>query len=125
MKIVPNIFIIYTQLWPALCNSKEQPKIYPETAMLSIKQTVHIRDLTIQLSAVSAIRFHGCSMFIRKPICHVHIANLLYDLGFQGPWMYGYATVSYKRILDHLTFWPAHTVVTTAVYKEKFVWGKC
>ena len=33
--------------------------------------------------------------------------------------MYGYATVSYNQILDHLKFWPAHTAVTTAVLKVK------
>ena len=31
--------------------------------------------------------------------------------------MYGYATVSYNQILDHLKFWSAHTVITTAVLK--------
>ena len=69
-----------------------------------IKQTVHIRDLTIQTRAVSAICFHCCSMFIRKTICPVHMANFLYDLGFLGRCMYGYATVSYNQILDHLKF---------------------
>ena len=33
--------------------------------------------------------------------------------------MYGYATVSYNQTLDHLKFWPAITVVTTAVLKVK------
>ena len=46
--------------------------------------------------------------------------------------MYGYATVSYNHILDHLKFWPAHTAVTTPVLKVKkigkideltFVWS--
>ena len=31
--------------------------------------------------------------------------------------MYGYATASYNQILDHLTFWPAHTAVKTATLK--------
>ena len=29
--------------------------------------------------------------------------------------MYGYVTVSYNQILDHLKFWPTNTAVTTAV----------
>ena len=103
------------------CYLKERSEIYPETTIPTmhwpIKQTVHIRDLTIQTRAVPAIRFHDCSMFICKPICPVHMANFLYDLGFLGPWMYGNATVSYYQIWDHFKFWPAHTVVTTAVLK--------
>ena len=47
------------------------------------------------------------------------MANFLYEMGFLGPWMYGYATVSYNQILDHVKFWPAHTVVTTDVLKLK------
>ena len=53
LKIVPynNIFFVYTPLWQVLCNLKEWPEIYAETAIPSmhwpIKQTVHIRDLTI------------------------------------------------------------------------------
>ena len=35
--------------------------------------------------------------------------------------MYGYATVSYNQILDHLKFLPALTAVTTAVLKVKIV----
>ena len=58
-------------------------------------------------------------MFIRKPLCPVDMANFLHDLGFLGPWMYGYATVSYNQILDHLKFWPAQSAVTTAVLKVK------
>ena len=72
-----------------------------------IKQTVHISNLTIQTRAVSAIRFHGCSMFIREPTSPVHMVNFLYDQGFLDHWLYGYATVSYKHILEHLKFdWP-------------------
>ena len=63
-----------------------------------------MRDLTIQSRAVSAIRVYGCTMFIPKSMCAVYMANFLYDLGFLGPWMYGYATVSYNQILDHLKF---------------------
>ena len=127
LKIVPNAntFFVYTTLWQVLLNSKERPEIYPETAILSmqwhIKQTVHIRDLTIQTRTVSAIRFHGCSMLIRKPICPVNMANFLYDLGFLCPWMHGYAAVSFNQILDHLMFWPAHSAVTTAVIKVKIL----
>ena len=130
LKIVQNtnIFFVYTQFWPVLCNLKEWREIYPETAIPSIhwhiKQTVHIRDLTIPTRAVSAIRFHGCRMSIRQPICPVNMANFLYDLGFLGPWIYDYATVSYKQILDHLKFWPAHSAVTTAALKVKISLGK-
>ena len=130
LKISPNTntFFVYTSLWQIMCNSKERPEICPETAIpymhWPIKHTVHIWDLTIQTRAVSAIWFHGCSMFIRKPLCPVKMANFLYDLGFLGPCMYGYATVSYNQILDHLKFWPAHSVVTTAVIKVKIVLGK-
>ena len=81
------------------------------------KQTEHIRDITIQTKAVSAIRFHGCSMFIPKPVFPVHLANFLYDLGFRGPWMYGYTTVSYFQILDHLKFWPTYSAIITAILK--------
>ena len=125
LKIVPNAntFLVYTPLWQVLCNLKERPEIYPETAIPSmhwpIKQTVHIRYLTIQTRAGSALRFHGCSMFIRKPICPVNMANFLYDLGFLGPWIYGYATVSNNQILDHSRFWQAHSAVTAAVIKVK------
>ena len=52
------------------------------------------------------------------------MANFLYDLGFLDPWFYGYATVSYKQILDPLKFWPAHFAVTTAVLKVKLFLGK-
>ena len=125
LKIAPNTntFFVYTLLGQVLYNSKKQPEIDPETAIPSmhwpIKQTRLIRDLTIQTRAVSAIRFHGWSMLIRKPMCPVNIANFLYDLGFLAPWMYGYATVSYNKILEHLKFWRAHSVVTTAVFKVK------
>ena len=129
-QIAPNTntFFVYTPLWQVLCNTKERPEIYPKTAIPSmhwpIKQTVHIRDLTIQTRAVSAIRFHGCSMFICKPICPVNMANFLSDLGFLGPWMYGYATVCYNQILDHLKFWPAHSATTIAALKVKLFLGK-
>ena len=33
--------------------------------------------------------------------------------------MYGYATISYNQILDHLKFLPAHSGITTAVFKVK------
>ena len=125
LKIVPNnnVFFVYTSLWQVLCNLKKCPEIYPETAILSmhwaIKQTVRIRCLTIYTKAVSAIRVNVCLMCIRKPICSVHMANFLYETGFLGPWMYGYATVSYNQILNHVKFWPTHTVVTTDVFKLK------
>ena len=47
------------------------------------------------------------------------MTNFLYDLGFLGPWMYGYATVSYNQIVDHLKLRPANSAVTvtTAVWK--------
>ena len=109
LKIVPNniiliiyIYIVffYTKLWRVLCYLKEQQEIFPETAIppmhWPMKQTVHFRDLTIQERAVSAIRFHGCSMFMRRPLCPVQMANFLYDLGSLGHWMYGNTTVSYK-----------------------------
>ena len=35
--------------------------------------------------------------------------------------MYGYATVSYNQIFDHLKFWLAFTAITTAVLKVKIV----
>ena len=60
-------------------------------------------------------------MITRNPICSEDMANFLYDLDFLGPWMYGYATVSYNQILDHLKFWPAFTAITTAVLKVKIV----
>ena len=89
--------------WKVLCNLKEQLEIYPETVIPTmhwpIKQTVHIIDLIIQIIAVSAIHFHGCSIFIHKPTCPVHLVNFLHDMDFLGPWMYGYATVSYNQIL--------------------------
>ena len=123
LKPVPhnNIFYVYTLLWHVLCNLKERPEIYPKTVMPSmhwpIKQTVHVRDTTILTSAVSAFHYYGCSMIILKPICSEDMANFLYDLDFLRPWMYGYATVSYDQILNHLNFWPALTVVTTAILK--------
>ena len=126
LKIVPNTntFFVYTLLWQVLCNLKEWPEIYPETAIPSmhwhIKQTVHIRDLTTQTRAVPAIRFHGCAMSIRKPIHPVNMANFLHDLGFLGPWIYGYTSFSYNQILDNLKFWPAHSAITTAVLKVKY-----
>ena len=58
-------------------------------------------------------------IFIRKPICSAHMANFLYELGFLGPRMYGYATVSYSQMFDPLKFWPAHTVETTDVLELK------
>ena len=29
--------------------------------------------------------FYGCSMFISKPICPVHMSNYLYDMLYLGP----------------------------------------
>ena len=57
-------------------------------------------------------------------MCYEDMANFLYDLSFLGPWIYGYAPVSYNQILDHLKFWPALTAVATAVLKLKFVMCK-
>ena len=48
-------------------------------------------------------------MFINKPICSEDMANFRYDLSFLGPWIYGYATVSYNKMLDYMQFWPAFT----------------
>ena len=118
-----NILFVYTMLYQVLCYLNEWTVIYPEIAIhlmhWPIKQSVHIRDLTIKTRAVSAIRFYGVSMFIPGPICPVHMSNFLYDLGFLGPWMYCYANVSYNQILDHLKFWSTHTTVTTVVLKVK------
>ena len=117
LKIVPhnNIFFVYTLPKHVLCNLKEQPDIYPKTAMPSmhwlIKETVHVRDATILTFAVSAFRFYGCSIIIHKQICPEDMANFLYDMGFLGPWIYRYATVSYNQILDHLKFWPVLTML--------------
>ena len=53
LKIVlnNNIFFVYTPLYQALCNFNERPENDPKTAIPSmhwpIKQTVHIRDLTV------------------------------------------------------------------------------
>ena len=63
--------------------------------------------------------FFGCSMCIYKSIYTVHMANFLYEPGSLGPSMYGYATVSYDQIWEHLKFWQAHTTVTTAVFKAE------
>ena len=52
------------------------------------------------------------------------IWRTFYDLSFLDPWIYGYATVSYNQILEHLKFWPAPTAFTTAVLKVNFVLGK-
>ena len=102
------IYSLSITAWQVLCYLKEQPEIYPKTVKPSmywpIKQTVHIRDLIIQTIAVSAIRFHGCSIFIHKPTCPVYMANFLYDMGFLGPLMYGYATVSCNQILTTWSF---------------------
>ena len=123
-----NIFFSYTLFWHVICNLKERPEISPKTIMPSmhwpIKQTVHVRDATILTSAVSAFRFNGCSMIIRQPICSEDMVNFLNDLGFLGPWVYGYATVIYNHILDYLKYWPALTAVTTAVLKVKNVLDK-
>ena len=127
LKIVPNTnaSFVYTPLWQVLCNLKEWPKIHPKTAIPSkywpIKQPVHMRDLTIETWTVSAINFHGCSLFISKPICPVDMANFLYDLGYLDHWMHGYAIVSYNQILDHMKCWPAHSAVATAVLKVKYI----
>ena len=72
--------------------------------------------------AVSAIRVNVCLMFIRRSMCSARIANFLYEFGFLGSWMYGYATVSYNQILERLKFLPAHTVVTTALLKLKNIY---
>ena len=45
-------------------------------------------------------------------------------MGFLGPLMYGYATVSYNQTFDLLKFRPALTVVTTVVLKVKVDLGK-
>ena len=125
LKIVPhdNIFFVYTLLWHVLCDLKEQPEIYPKTAMPSmhwpIKQTVHVRDATVLTSVVSAFCFYGCSMIIPRPICPEDMANFLYILGFLGLCMYGYTTVSYNQILNLLKFWPTLTAVATAELKGK------
>ena len=125
LKIVSNnsTFFVYTLLWRVSCNLKEQLEIYPKTVMPSmhwpIKQTVHVWDATILTSAVSAFHYYGCSMIIPKQICSENLANFLHDLDFLGPWMYGYATVSYDQTLNHLKFWPALAAVTTAVLKVK------
>ena len=63
-------------------------------------------------------------MIIRKAICYEYMANFPYDLGCLGPLMYGYATVSYNQILDHLKLRPAFTAITTAVLKVKIVFDK-
>ena len=44
-------------------------------------------------------------MFIQKSICPVYMVKFLYDLGFLGPKMYGYATVSYNQMLDQGAQW--------------------
>ena len=36
--------------------------------------------------------------------------------------MYGFATASYNKMLDHLKFWTAHTAVKTAALKLKTIW---
>ena len=121
------IYSLSITAWQVLCNLKERPEIYAKTVIPSmhwpIKQTVHIRDLIIQTIAVSAIRFHGCSIFIHKPTCPVQMANFLYDLGFPGPLMYGYATVSYNQ------FWPLEVLTgpnchNNSCIKGKKNWGK-
>ena len=48
-----------------------------------------------------------------------NMANFRYDLGFQDPLLYDYATVSYNLTLDHLKFWTALAAVTKAVLKLK------
>ena len=52
------------------------------------------------------------------------MANILYDLSFLDPWIYGCATVSYNEILVHLKFWPALAAVLPAVLKVNFALGK-
>ena len=89
-----------------------------------LKQTLHVRDATISTSAISAFRFYGCSMIIRKPIYSEDMAYFLYDLSFLGLWMYGYATFSFNQIFNHLKFWPAFTAVATTVLKVKIVLDK-
>ena len=125
LEIVPHddILFVYTQLRHVLCSLKERPEIYPKTGMPSIhwpiKQTAHVRGATILTSAVLAFRFYGCSMIIPKPIYSEDMANFLYDLGFLALWMYGYATVSYNQILNHLKLRPSLNAVATAVLKVK------
>ena len=84
-----NIFFFYAPPWQVLWNLKERPENDPKTAIPSmhwpISQTVHIRDLTIQTRAVSAIHIYGCVMFIQKSICPVYMMMFLYDLGLLGP----------------------------------------
>ena len=65
-----NIFFVSTPLWHVLCNLKEQPEIYPKTAIPSmhspIKQTVHILD-TSQFRQEQSLQFlFGCSMLSRS-----------------------------------------------------------
>ena len=45
------------------------------------------------------------------------MANFLYDLGFLGTSLYGYATASSKNILDNLEFWQTHNVITKTLLK--------
>ena len=71
-----------------------------------------------------SIPLNDCSMFIRQPLCSEDMANFPYDLGFLGPLMYAYASVSYNQTLDYLKFWLALTTLTTAVLKVKVVFGK-
>ena len=63
-------------------------------------------------------------MFIRKSIYPVHMANFLFDLGFLGAYLYGYATVSYNQIFDSLKFSPTHSDIAIAVLKVKKNLGK-
>ena len=63
-------------------------------------------------------------MIISKAVCSGDMTNFLYDLGFLGLLMYGYATVSYNQNLNHLKFWPTLTAVATAALKVKNVLDK-
>ena len=119
--IIYSLSIHYSDMFDVTWRSEW--KSFPKQPC-PIKQTVHVWDVTIQSRAVSAFQFYGCPMFIRKPKCSEDMANFLYDLSFLGPWIYGYATVSYNQILDHLKFWPTLTAITTALLKVKLVLGK-
>ena len=52
------------------------------------------------------------------------MANFQYDLGCLGPFMYGYATVTYNLNLGHLKLLTALAAVTKPVFKVKLVLGK-
>ena len=91
-----------------LSNLKEQPENIPQNshtlnALTYQADCAHKRPHNLDKSSHSN-SFYGCAMFIQESICPVYMVKFLYDLGFLGPWMYGYATVSYIQILNHLKF---------------------